>query len=129
MVRGINLGKTPPQVTTFIYETCTDCEQYAATNQEKLAIKPLEIVHSGACGPMRTTSVRGAKYFVVFMDDYLRKMWVYTMKHKGEWCERFKEFQALVEMQSKYKVKAFRCMSGGDFTPKEFEAFFDGAWH
>ena len=40
-----------------------------------------------------------------------------------EWCERFKEFQTLIETQSKYKIKAFRCMSGGDFISREFEAF------
>ena len=54
---------------------------------------------------MRTTSVGGAKYFVIFVDDYLKKVWVYTMKYKGEWCEKFKEFQALVEMQSEYKSR------------------------
>ena len=46
------------------------------------------------------------------------------MKYKGEWCERFKEFQALVETQSNYEIKAFWCMSGGNFILKEFEAFF-----
>ena len=126
MVKGMNVGKTPPPANTLVCEACTECEQYAAkwgNNQEKLATKPLEIVHSGVCGPMRTTSVGGAKYFVVFVDDYSRKVWVYTMKHKGEWCERFKEFQTKVETQSKHKIKAFRCMSGGDFISKEFEAF------
>ena len=46
------------------------------------------------------------------------------MKCKGEWFERFKEFQAFVETQSEYKIKAFRWMSGGDFISKDFEAFF-----
>jgi len=45
------------------------------------------------------------------------------MKCKGEWFERFKEFQALVETQSEHKIKAFRCMSGGDFISKDFEVF------
>ena len=47
---------------------------------EKLATKPLEIVHSGVCGPMNTTPVRGVKYFVTVVDNLLRKVWVYTMK-------------------------------------------------
>ena len=112
--------------TTLVCEACTEGKQYAAkwgNNEERLATKPLEIVHSGVCGPMRTTSIGGAKYFVIFVDDYSRKVWVYTMKCKGEWFERFKEFQALVETQSEHKIKAFRCMSGGDFISKEFEGF------
>ena len=53
MVKGINLGKTSP-VAILVCEICTDCEQYAAiygNNQEKLATKPLEIVHSGVGAP------------------------------------------------------------------------------
>ena len=126
MVKGINLGKTSHPTTTLVCEACTEGKQYAAkwgNNEERLATKPLEIVHSGVCGPMRTTSIGGAKYFVIFVDDYSRKVWVYTMKCKGEWFERFKEFQALVETQSEHKIKAFRCMSGGDFISKEFEGF------
>jgi hypothetical protein len=72
---------------------------------------------------MRTTSIGGAKYFVTFVDDYSRKVWVYTMKFKGlRRFERFKEFQTLVEIQSGREIKAFRCMSRGDF-------ILDGAWH
>ena len=29
------------------------------------------------------------------------------MKYKGKWFERFKEFQAFVEMQSKHEIKEF----------------------
>src|ERR1700738_1378054 len=91
MVNGINLGKTSPPVTTLVCEACTEGKQYAAkwgNNEEKLATKPLEIVHSGVCGPMNITSIGGARYFVTFVDDYSRKVWVYTMKCKGEWVER-----------------------------------------
>jgi hypothetical protein len=126
MVKGINLGKTSPPVTTLVCEACTEGKQYAAkwgNNEERVATKPLEIVHSGVCGPMKTTSIGGAKYFVIFVDDYSRKVWVYTMKCKGEWFERFKELQTLVETQSGHKIKAFRCMNGGDFISKDFETF------
>ena len=77
MVKGIKLGKILPHITTLVCEACKDCEQYAAiwgNNQEKLVTKPLDIVHTGVCGPMRTTSVGVAKYFVVFVDDYLRNV-------------------------------------------------------
>lgn len=37
----------------------------------------LEIIHSDVCGPMRSASHSGAKYFVTFIDDNSR------------WCEVF----------------------------------------
>ncbi len=47
------------------------------------ATKPLEIVHSDVCDPMRTTSLGGARYFVTYIDDFSRKVWVYSLKSKG----------------------------------------------
>ena len=46
------------------------------------ACQPLEIMHSDICGPMQTTSIRGCKYFLTFIDDYSIKTWVYFLKHK-----------------------------------------------
>jgi hypothetical protein len=99
MVKGINVGKTSPPTTTLVCKACTVGNQYAAkwgNHKERLETKLLKIVHSSVFGPMRITSVGGKKYFVIFVDDYSRKVWVYTMKCKGEWFERFKEFQALI---------------------------------
>jgi hypothetical protein len=38
---------------------------------------PLEIVHSDLCGPMQTPSISGRLYFLTFIDDFSRKVWVY----------------------------------------------------
>jgi hypothetical protein len=73
------------------------------------ATKPLEIVHSDVCGPMRTTSLGGARYFVTYIDDFSKKVWVYLLKSKGECLEKFKEFKALVETQSDHKIKLCTC--------------------
>jgi hypothetical protein len=49
------------------------------------------------------------------------------MKSKGEWFERFKEFQAFVKSQSEHEIKAFWCMSRVHF--ERFLGFFDKTWH
>jgi hypothetical protein len=87
------------------------------------ATKPLEIVHSDVCGPMRTTSLGGARYFVTYIDDFSRKVWVYLLKSKGECLEKFKEFKALVETQSEHKIKVFRSDNGGEYISKGFQGF------
>lgn len=43
----------------------------------------LELVHSDVCGPFKITSTGGARYFVTFVDDYSRKIWVYFLAHKN----------------------------------------------
>jgi hypothetical protein len=69
---------------------------------------------------MRTTSLGGARYFVTYIDDFSRKVWVYLFKSKGECLEKFK---ALVETQSENKIKVFRSDNGGEYISKEFKRF------
>ena len=87
------------------------------------AKKPLELVHSDVCGPMKQKSIGGALYFVTFIDDYSRFITVYTLKHKDEVFERFKEWKAEVENQLGEKVKALRSDNGGEYKNKAFKAF------
>ena len=43
----------------------------------KRAKARLELVHSDVCRPMSTESLKGSKYFLLFVDDYSRKTWCY----------------------------------------------------
>jgi len=76
---------------------------------------PLELIHSDVCGPMKVRSLGGAYYFVTFIDDYSRKLWVYTLKHKSDVLGVFKEFHALVERQTGKKLKCIRTDNGGEY--------------
>ena len=42
----------------------------------------LEIVHSNACGPMSSSSLRGYVYYVSFIEDFSHKTWIYFLKGK-----------------------------------------------
>ena len=44
------------------------------------ATKPLELVHTDVCGPMRVQAKGGYEYFVTFTDDYSRYGFVYLMR-------------------------------------------------
>jgi hypothetical protein len=50
----------------------------------------LDYVYSNVWGPVRTTSRGGHMYFVIFIDDFSRKVWVYFMRHKSETFGKFK---------------------------------------
>ena len=74
-------------------------------------------------GGTRTKSPRGEEYFILFIDDFSRMVWLRLMKHKGEAFKKFKSFKALVENESDYKIKRLRSDRGGEFTSNEFFDF------
>ena len=45
-------------------------------------------------------------YFVTFIDDYTKKVWVYFMRHKSETFAKFKLWKAEVENQQRGKLNA-----------------------
>ena len=60
-------------------------------------------------------SFTGALYFVTFIDDCSRKIWVYALKTKDQVLEKFKEFHVLIERQSGKKLKCIRTNNGGEY--------------
>lgn len=75
----------------------------------------LDLVHSDVCGPLKIKSFSGALYFVTFIDDCSRKLWVYALKTKDQVLDVFKQFQALVERQTGNKLKCLRSDNGGEY--------------
>ena len=87
----------------------------------------LEYVHSDVWGPSPVASLSGKWYYVVFIDDYSRFVWIYFLTEKSEVFATFKSWKAQVETPSRHKVKAlnlkvryFRLDNGGEYTSKEF---------
>jgi transposase InsO family protein len=74
---------------------------------------------------MKTTSCGGARYFVTFINDFLRKTHVYLLKAKGEVFDKFKAYKALLENQTSMKIKTLRSNNEGEFVSKKFDNFLD----
>lgn len=60
------------------------------------ASSPLELVHSDLM-VFATSSFKGAKYALTFIDDFARHTWVYFLKYESDVFSYFKVFKALVE--------------------------------
>ena len=84
----------------------------------------LELIHSNVCGPMPSISLSGYEYYITFMDDYSIKTWIHFLKNKSEVFKKFKEFKSLIENQSEKRIKTLRSDNGGEYTSKEFQAFY-----
>ena len=87
--------------------------------------KPLQLLHSDVCGPMPIVSMGGAQYFVIFIDDFSQKVWVYSLKRKDQVLTIFQRFVTLVEMQNDKKVKCLWSDNGGEYVSKAFQDFCD----
>ena len=83
----------------------------------------LELVHNDVFGLVKVPSLGKSVYYVSFIDDFSRNTWIYFLKKKFEIFNRFKELKALVENQTKKKIKVLRKDKGGEFCSKEFEEF------
>ena len=83
----------------------------------------LERVHTDVCGPFSVASTAKHKYYVIFVDDFSRKCWIFFMQKKRETYSKFCEFKALVEKESGKHVKALRSDNGGEFISTEFKDF------
>ena len=59
----------------------------------------LEVVHSDVWGLAKTASMGGCRFYVTFIDNHTRKVWVYFMKDKSEVFSHFQSFKAMVEKQ------------------------------
>ncbi|KAL4282375.1 hypothetical protein GQ457_03G013570 [Hibiscus cannabinus] len=89
----------------------------------KRANMKLELVHSDLFGPMKTSSMNGSKYFMLFIDDLTRMCWVYFLKSKLNVLSTFKEFKIFAENQSDCKLKVLRTDNGGEYVSNEFNDF------
>lgn len=83
----------------------------------------LDCVHSNVWGPTSISSIGGGHYFISFIDDFSRKVWVYVMKHKSESFDKFKVWLAVVENQTGKKLKVLRSDNGGEYKDTEFLNF------
>ena len=74
---------------------------------------------------MPTISMGGASYFVTFIDDFSRKVWVYPLRRKDEVLSMFQKFVTLVENQSGKKVKCLHLYNSGEYVSRAFQEFCD----
>jgi hypothetical protein len=125
MVTGV------PDFSSKHHELCKGCTlgKYTKTSfpsSDSREAGILDLIHSYVCGPMSLASLNGSLYYVVFIDDFSRKSWIFFMKTKGQVFSRFQEFKALVENQIGKKIRVLRSDNGDEYTSKDFMDFSVG---
>ena len=83
----------------------------------------LELVHTDVWGPSPVSSLAGSLYYVTFIDDSARKLWVYFLKKKSEVFDTFRKWKAMVENEIGLKIKWVRSDNGGEYIDNRFREF------
>ncbi|KAE8671810.1 ABC transporter B family member 7 [Hibiscus syriacus] len=71
-------------------------------------------------GPSKTTSLGGTHYYVTFVDDFSRRVWVYTKKTKDEVLGFFLKRKKMVKTQTDRKIKRLCTDNGGEYKNDPF---------
>ncbi|RVX00946.1 Retrovirus-related Pol polyprotein from transposon TNT 1-94 [Vitis vinifera] len=105
------------------FETCVDCIKGKQTNKSKRGATRsstiLEIIHTDICS--LDMDSHGQKYFISFIDDFSRYMYLYILHNKNEALEAFKVFKAEVEKQYDKQIKIVRSDRGGEYYGRYLE--------
>ncbi|KAL0410958.1 UNVERIFIED_CONTAM: Retrovirus-related Pol polyprotein from transposon TNT 1-94 [Sesamum latifolium] len=115
-----------------IKKSATICEGCIYGKMHKLpfpktssrASAPLELVHSDICGPVQTPTPGNKRYFILFIDDCTRHMWIYFLNQKSEAFSTFLKFKAQAERESGFLIKTLRTDRGGEFLYNPFLDYF-----
>ena len=92
------------------------------TRSSIAASRPFEIIHSDVCS-VGTQSLSGCQYFLTFIDDFSRHVWIFFLKNKSEVFGHFKNWKNMIEKQFEYKIKVLRSDHGGEYLSNQFCSF------
>jgi len=87
------------------------------------ATERLQLIHFDLYGPINPLSNTQIRYFVSFIEDFLRKTWIYFVLEKSEAFHQFKTFKAFVEKQTGLFIKCLRTDRGGEYNSNAFKEF------
>jgi len=97
---NVSCGKNKATVCFIICSSCQLAKIHRLPTHLLFsrASKPLELVHTDILGPASVKATSGAKYFILFLDDYSRYTWFYPLK------QRIKLFLSLSSSNFKSRI-------------------------
>ncbi|WP_139158356.1 DDE-type integrase/transposase/recombinase, partial [Enterobacter cloacae complex sp. GF14B] len=111
-----------------MHKVCAACQfgkqsKGSFPHERNVCKKPLEVVHTDVWGPTDTASIHGCRYYVSFIDDHTRKVWVYFMRNKSEVFGHFQDFKVMIEKETDMQIKTLRSDGGGEYFSNDFSDF------
>ena len=83
----------------------------------------MELFQTPLVCPMKTTSHRGARYHVSFVDDYSPYIIISIQRQESQTLAKFGEYKAPVENYHNHKIKDLRSDIDVEYTSNQFSKF------
>ena len=82
-----HIANCKPFLYEFFYETCVLAKFHRSSfNKSATATKaPLHLLYIDLWGLYKVTSVSGARYFLIIIDDFSRSTWTHMLKDKHKY--------------------------------------------
>ena len=111
----------------FKCDTCILAKSHRASYPLSMnkSMIPFDLIHSDVWGPSLVTTSSGHRSFVIFVDDCIRMIWLYLLKHKDEVFFVFKSFHTMVQTQFSTKIKILHSDNGGKYVNQQFQTYFN----
>ena len=109
-----------------IYGACQMGKQTKASHHKVNVIATLcclELLHVDLMGPTRTESLRGKRYIMVIVDDFLGYTSVEFLREKSEACEKLKILCKRLQNEKRVPIVKIRSDHGKEFENARFELF------
>ena len=89
----------------------------------KRAKSPFELVHTDVWCPYRTASTLGFQYFVTFIDDYSRCIWLFLMKNQAKLFSIFQKFYTEIQTQFNVSLPVLHSDNAREYFSTPFTSF------
>jgi hypothetical protein len=101
---------------THVCDACQQGKSHQLPFPKSVSVSktPLELVFSDVWGPAPTSAGKH-NYYVSFIDDFSKFIWIYLLQHKSEVFQKFYDFEAHVERLFDRKVLAMQTDWGGEY--------------
>ena len=105
-------------------EICRGCmlnhqqKKISHTSMSKVT-ELFQLIHTDFGGPYSSTQ-KGHKFYISFLDDYFEAIHVYLLKNKNEAFSKFKKYRVTIKLQSDKKIKFICSNNEGKYKNLEF---------
>jgi len=112
-----------PKLDFSDWDVCLDCikgkqTKHISKNPATRSSQLLELIHTDIRGPFDAPSFGAEKYFITFIDDFLRYCYLYLLHEKSQSVDVLETFINEVERQLDRKVKVVRSDRGSEYYGK-----------
>ena len=84
---------------------------------------PFIVVHSDVWEPFKVSTIRGARWFVTFIDNCSQMTWIFLMKSKDEVNSLFQRFYKMVTTQFQTQIQVRNTDNRGEYMSTIIQQF------